>query len=170
MRRLAVVWCILFALVIPNRAWAWKGTIVRVSDGDTIVVERIGRDGAPERVVVRLYGIDTPESGGRRWQAQPYWKSAKKFLEELFVSGRVSIMDMGYDKYSRTIGAATSLPSGKNAQEELLKAGLAWVYTKYCRDCRQWKELENEARSGGLGVWGESDPVPPWEWRKGGKR
>lgn len=163
----AVVLCLV--LLAPALASAWEGDVVRVSDGDTVVVERVDENGVKERVSVRLYGIDAPERQGSDWDAQPYCNTSRRFVAELLVSGRVSVMDLGRDKYGRTIGGVISLPDGKVLQEELLKAGLAWVYTAYCRDCRQWKELEKKARAEASGLWKDADPVPPWEWRKAGK-
>ena len=79
---------------------------------------------------------------------------------------KVSLVDMGLDKYKRTIAAVVSLPDGRVAQEELLKNGLAWVYRQYCKNCPQWLELEKQARQDKLGLWQQADPVPPWDWRK----
>lgn len=162
------VWvCIGVILLAALPAQAWEGRVVRVCDGDTVVVARAIAGGGVENVTIRLHGIDTPETKGRRWPAQPYSKAAGRFVANLLASGRVAVMDMGYDKYARTIAGVISLPEGKVVQEELLRAGLAWVYTKYCRDCSQWKELEREAKNAARGLWGEVNPVAPWEWRKG---
>lgn len=44
-------------LFLSSIALAWQGEVVRVKDGDTIVVYK-----GSSNVDVRLYGIDTPES------------------------------------------------------------------------------------------------------------
>lgn len=31
---------------------------------------------------------------------------------------------------------------------------------------RSLYELQDEARAGRRGLWGEKEPVPPWEWRR----
>ena len=43
-------------------------------------------------------------------------------------------------------------------------AGYAWVYRKYCdRDfCSDWLTFEDKARSSRIGLWQESNPIPPW--------
>jgi endonuclease YncB( thermonuclease family) len=53
-------------------------------------------------------------------------------------------------------------------QDELLEAGMAWVYPKYCKvpECVAWKEKENGTKSTGLGLWQDKQEIPPWEWRK----
>ena len=57
-------------LALPFSCWAWKGTCVGISDGDTIRVMR-----AEEQVKVRLASIDCPELKG-----QPFGRKAKKFV------------------------------------------------------------------------------------------
>lgn len=156
----------LFFLFRPVAAACWQGKVVRVADGDTVVVERIGGDRAGERVTIRLHGIDAPELGSRNKPSQPYCGTSARFLGELLQDRDVVVMDMGYDKYSRTIGAVMTVPDGRIAQEELLRAGLAWVYAKYCRGCDQWRELQRDARRERLGLWGDDAALPPWEWRK----
>lgn len=141
----AVLLCLLC-----GTALAWEAEIVRVSDGDTVVVRRVEN---AEQVRIRLYGIDAPEGHGSKWEPQPY--------------SRATVVDMGYDKYTRTVGGIVTLPDGKVVQEELLRAGLVWVYPKYCPDCRQWKALQEEARTARKGLWKDAAPVPPWEWRQG---
>ena len=58
---------------------------------------------------------------------------------------------------------------GKSLNEEIVKAGFAWVYNKYCKKpiCGQWKQYENTARGRKIGLWSMKNPVPPWEYRHG---
>ncbi len=154
-----------FLVLFALPAWAWEGAVVSVHDGDSITVRR---EEDREKVKIRLYGIDAPEMPVKgRWEAQAYCKRSRDFLRGLLPQGsRVAVMDMGFDKYTRTVAGIVSLPNGKIAQEELLRAGLVWIYPKYCPDCRQWKTLEEEARAARRGLWQQKNPVPPWEWRR----
>ena len=54
-------------------------------------------------------------------------------------------------------------------KEELIRQGLAWVFTRYCDRpiCQGWKALEGEARKAKRGLWSMPQPVAPWEFRKG---
>lgn len=159
---------ILSLVLFASPALAWEATVLSVHDGDSIVVSRADNG---ERVKIRLSGIDAPEmpvSG--RWEAQPYCKKSRDFLRAMLpVGSRVTLIDMGLDKYTRNVAAVVSLPDGRVAQEELLKAGFAWVYRQYCKGCVQWLALEQEARSARRGLWKQQNPVPPWEWRKGNR-
>ena len=151
-----------FLLLTSLPARAWTGVVVRVLDGDTVTV----CNDAGDSVKIRLHGVDAPEGPGSPWKAQPYSRLATNFLKALLPIGSlVFVIDMGYDKYDRTVAAIVSRPSGAVVQEELLKAGMVWVYEKYCTDCRQWKALQEEARKERRGLWNWDDPVPPWEWR-----
>ena len=71
----------------------------------------------------------------------------------------------GVDRYGRVV-AVVWLPGGESLQAALLRAGLAWVWPRYCKDCEKWQALQDAARATGKGLWWEPDPTPPWEWRR----
>jgi micrococcal nuclease len=60
------------------------------------------------------------------------------------------------------------LPDGRNLNQELVRAGLAWWYRQYAKRDQVLAALEQEARAAKRGLWVEASPVPPWEWRKSG--
>lgn len=111
------------------------------------------------QVKVRLDQIDTPEIG------QPFGQAAKKALSRLVFGKVVDIEASRLDKYGRTIGTITL--DGEIANYTMVKTGYAWAYRKYLRnqDLLAWEE---NARNQRLGLWGEPNPIPPWEWRKKG--
>ena len=45
------------------------------------------------------------------------------------------------------------------------KIGMAWAFTRYLTD-PEIAQLEKVARGTGIGLWADSSPVPPWEWRR----
>jgi micrococcal nuclease len=47
--------------------------------------------------------------------------------------------------------------------EELIRQGLAWVFSRYCDRpiCHQWKAVEEEARKARRGLWSMPNPVAP---------
>ena len=146
-------------VVLSCTAGAWPAKVVGISDGDTITVLRNGN----EQVKIRLYGIDAPEN------SQPYGKASKSNLSSLIYGKNVEINPIDTDKYERTV-AMVNL-NGINANAEQIRAGNAWLYKQYCRDslCSDWGEIESEARTGRVGLWIDSNPTPPWEWRHGGQ-
>jgi micrococcal nuclease len=126
---------------------------VGVIDGDSI---RVMHDGKAEQV--RLNGIDCPE------KKQPFGTRAKQFTSAQSFAKEVTVRQSGRDRYGRTL-AEVILPDGRSLNRELLKAGLAWWFRKYSKDV-SLGDLEDEARLTKRGLWADSDPVPPWEWRK----
>jgi endonuclease YncB( thermonuclease family) len=141
-------------------AFAWSGDVVGVSDGDTITVLRNGQ----EQVKVRLYGVDTPES------KQAFGTKAKQFTAAMVHGQSVEVDEIDHDRYGRTVGLV-GLLDGRSLNEELVRAGVAWVYTQYCKKafCSDWAQLQREAQTAQSGLWADASPVPPWNWRKGQK-
>jgi micrococcal nuclease len=70
------------------------------------------------------------------------------------------------DRYGRSV--AIILINGKSLNEELVKAGYAWVYPQYCKKyiCQKWYQYEAEARSQKIGLWRHLNPIPPWDFRR----
>jgi micrococcal nuclease len=146
----------LLLLIFPLTAHAWMAKVVSVTDGDTIKVYHVEQG----QVKIRLYGIDTPE------KAQPYGKAAGKHLVSLIAGATVDIESVATDRYGRTVGIISD--SGTNINQQMVQAGYAWVYKRYCNRefCDFWLVLENEARADKKGLWKEPNPVAPWEWRR----
>jgi endonuclease YncB( thermonuclease family) len=148
----------LLALLAPrpvSSESAWTGRVSLVADGDTMEVQRSGR-----AVRLRLAGVDAPE------KYQPYSNQARKFVAGLCLKRRVTVIPETTDQYGRSV-ATVLLPDGRNLNEELLKAGLAWHYRHYSANPRL-AALEAEARAARRGLWKDSAPIPPWEYRHGG--
>lgn len=142
-------------LLLPSFAHSWQGKVVGITDGDIISVLH---DGKEEKV--RLFGIDCPEI------QQDFGQEAKKLTSSM-VSGRIVDVEPRYtDSYGRTVGLVST--GGKVVNEELVRAGLAWVYTKYCKDsfCGEWKRLQENAVKKQIGLWYASDAMPPWDFRQ----
>ena len=132
--------------------------VVGVADGDTITVEPIS---GGERTKVRLHGLDAPEL------RQPYGQAVKAFVLNAVLYKQVDIYPtpQGTDRYGRVV-AVVDVPGVGVLQELLLDAGLAWVWSRYCRDCSDWEAIQAKARRQQKGLWQDDHPVEPWEWRK----
>ena len=137
-------------------AMAWQGRVRSVPDGDSLTVERAGRT-----VKIRLYGIDSPE------YRQPGWLEARDFTRRL-VSGRsVEIEQMDRDNDGPVV--ALVVRDGVLVNRELVRAGHAWQYPRYCRSrdlCTEMASLQDTARAERLGLWREPSPLPPWKWKR----
>jgi len=133
------------------------GQIVRVVDGDTVVLSTDDR----ERVRVRLYGIDCPE------KAQPGGPMATAAITRLANYREADVEVFDTDKYGRAVGVI-SLEDGRNVNRELVRDGFAWVYPKYCREdfCDEWQDLEDRAKTAREGIFANPHAAEPWKYRK----
>jgi endonuclease YncB( thermonuclease family) len=75
----------------------------------------------------------------------------------------VKIRDI--NRYKRT-AAETILPDGRNLNQEIVRAGLAWWYQQCARRETVLWDLAQEARDAKRGLWSDPKPVEPWEWRR----
>lgn len=126
--------------------------VVKVVDGDTLVVLMNG-----ENWRIRLHGVDAPESG------QPFGRQARQAVVALALGRSVTVREVGRDQYGRIL-ADVVLPNGRVLNEELVRVGLAWWYCRHSTDARL-AELEREARAARRGLWGDANPVAPWDFR-----
>ena len=135
-----------------------QGTVIGVTDGDTLTLLV-----QEQPVRVRLAQIDAPERG------QPYGKRAKAALSQLGFGkpARVKVIDV--DSYGRSVGEV--FVGGVHLNQELVRQGHAWAYTRYARSTAII-DLENEARAAERGLWQlpEADRDAPWEWRRQQRR
>jgi endonuclease YncB( thermonuclease family) len=98
-----------------------------------------------------------------------FGQASKKHLSDL-VFDRDVILDCGKtDKYEREVCVVTV--DGQDANLAQVKAGMAWWYRKYAKEQSatqrsSYEAAEDAAKAGGLGLWKDVDPVPPWEWRR----
>jgi micrococcal nuclease len=127
--------------------------VIGVKDGDTIECRTIS--GPPQ--TIRLSGIDAPE------KKQPFGERAKQYTSKTVMGKTVVIETYGRDRYGRII-ADVRVRSG-TLNEELVRNGLAWWYQKYSHD-RRLRDAEFFARKQKVGLWTDTTPQPPWEYRR----
>ncbi|WP_459990177.1 thermonuclease family protein [Methylosoma difficile] len=149
----------LFLLLISFSVFAneWSGVVVGISDGDTLTVLNEEK----HTIKIRLAEIDAPES------KQAFGTQSKQSLSDLCFKKTVIVDDKGRDKYKRTLGRIKC--SGIDANLEQVKRGMAWAYKQYSTD-KSIADLEDEAKALGIGLWADENPMPPWDFRHGGKK
>ena len=129
-----------------------QGKVIRVLDGDTIDVLQ---DKKPVRV--RLLNIDAPE----KKQAYGSWSTNQ--LKALVAGQPVTVTYTQKDRYGRVLGRVVTT-NGTEANRYMVQSGAAWVYERYNTD-NSLPALQRVAQEQKRGLWAESHPVPPWEWR-----
>lgn len=142
----------------PIFAATLQGRVVAIADGDTVTV----LDSNNTQHKIRLMGIDAPE------KKQAFGQRSKENLSDLVFNKQVIVEYSKKDRYGRTIGKI--LVSGVDANLEQIKAGMAWHYKQYQKeqtpsDRALYSDAEDRARAGNVGLWADSDPTPPWEFR-----
>ena len=108
-----------------------------------------------------MHGIDAPE------KKQDYGTVSKNYLSNLVFKKDITIEFKNRDRYGRSIGIA--FVEGVNVNEKMLAEGMAWHFKKYDTNS-QWSALEIKAKEEKKGLWSQSNPVAPWEWRVRKKR
>jgi endonuclease YncB( thermonuclease family) len=106
---------------------------------------------------VRLEGIDCPEKG------QDFSAQAKQFTSDLTFGKEVTVDVPNVDRYGRLVARISV--GGQDVSVALVRAGLAWHFTKYSSD-PVLAEAEQVARSAKRALWGQGIPTPPWEFRR----
>lgn len=136
-----------------GRAGAGAAEVVRVVDGDTIVVRL---DGAEERV--RLLGIDTPESVDPRSPVECFGKEAAAHTAALLPPGTPVrlVRDVeARDRYERLLAYVYRIDDGTFVNLRLVEDGYAAVltYPPNVAHADEFVAAAGEARESGRGLW-----------------
>ncbi len=131
------------------------GQVSRVVDGDTLWVRTEG-DGEPP-VVVRLEGIDAPES------CQPGGADATAALNSLALGRHVSVRVTARDDHGRTIGKVYD--GEKDLGDRMVRDGQAWS-TRYQYDRGPYVAEERMALALKRGLHAAGNAVQPRDFRK----
>ena len=142
-----------------------SGIVEKVSDGDTLTV--LTANGT--KLKVRLHGIDAPETSHGKLPGQPFGEASQKALEQKLLRQEVALEILSVDRYRRLI-CLVRLGS-RSMNEAMIQEGWAWAYRKYLKgsEALEFLTLEQDARRRGVGLWQDSNPQPPWEFRKAGR-
>lgn len=132
------------------------GSVVRVIDGDSIVLQ-VGQ----AQFRVDLAHIDAPEPD------QPWGAAATRELRQ-WLPGRPVVVEW----HSRTPSQLTGVVrlGSEDINLRLVREGLAWNHETDAGPQTPtggiYAEAESAARENHRGLWSDPSPVPPWEWAK----
>lgn len=153
MKKILITLIFIF-LVTFSFAETLTGKVLYVSDGDTLTMSVSGT-----KEKIRFYGVDAPES------SQEYGLESKAFVKDRIDNKEIKVEITNTDRYGRKIGKIYY--DGKYLNEELVRSGYAWWYQQYARRDMTLKEAEEYARVQKIGLWKSSDPIAPWDYRRG---
>ncbi len=148
---LLVVLGVLFSPAQSTQSDTLTGKVIGISDGDTIKI-LVNK----KQVNVRLEGIDAPEA------KQSFGNRSKQSLSNLVFGKEVLVQKTGEDRYGRTLGVV--MLGDTNINAKMIEDGWAWHYKEYNKD-KRLAELEKEAKAAKRGLWADTNPLPPWEFR-----
>ncbi len=134
------------------------GHVVGITDGDTLTLLV-----ARQQYKIRIAGIDSPE----RHQA---WGDRSKTNISRLAFNQMAVADCPkVDRWGRKICKVTV--NAVDIGMEQIKDGMAWWYRKYANeqspeDRSAYESSELMAKLQRLGLWGDTNPVPPWDFRR----
>ena len=130
----------------------FSAKVIVVIDGDTVLILR-----GNKQIKVRLGGIDAPE------KMQAFGENSKQSLTELVLNKQVRVDSQAMDNYGRMV--AQIKVDELNVNYEQVQRGMAWAYSRFNRS-KALLVLQNSAMEAKRGLWAQTDPIPPKEWRK----
>ena len=141
--------------------------VIAIHDGDTMKVQCEGRKTA---ISVRLQGIDAPEVKsvvfGKKIDQQPFGKEAADNLKAMCpIGSQAKVHRDKLDRYGRTLAAVECTRSLGYVSEAQALAGMAWSYLPPKRS--EIPSLEAEAKAAHRGIWSQTNPISPSQWRQG---
>lgn len=137
---------------IDSTRQEFTAKIIEVLDGDTVSIRLDGR-----RVKIRLAEIDAPE------KAQIFGETSKQSLSDMVLGKKVKVVSRAFDQYGRMVAHLSV--DGLDVNAEQIRRGMAWEYFNF-HDEHGLSALQKEAREVPRGLWAQSKPIPPWEWRQ----
>lgn len=143
---------IITLLLLTLISCSHSGKIIRVIDGDTIIV--LNENNTTTRL--RLAEVDCPESN------QNMGQEAKYFTQSQVLGKNVTYKVVNNDKYGRSISKVYY--NDKYLSEQIIKTGNGWWYKRYSTDLNL-KEEERNAKNKSIGLWRFKNPINPYTWR-----
>jgi endonuclease YncB( thermonuclease family) len=139
----------------PANTHAWK--VVAVYDGDTVTCI----DENNQQQKIRLAEIDAPEA------KQDFGQASRQSLANMVFGRTIQVVDSGRDRYGRWIGRL--YVDGIDVNRQQVATGMAWHYADYSKD-KSLATVQAQAQAQRIGLWSQPNPIPPWEFRKSGKK
>jgi len=152
--RVLFLLCMLVAQ--PALSETLTGYVVGITDGDTLtlLVDK-------QQHRIRIAAIDSPE------RVQPFGDKAKSNIA-ILTFNQTAVAHCHKKSYDRKV--CKLLVDGQDIGLLQIHAGMAWWARKYeteqtAEDRTAYEQAETMAKLRRVGLWAETNPIPPWEWR-----
>ncbi len=152
----------------PASTEEYTAKVGHIIDGDTVVVSV---DGRQQRL--RLEAIDCPEIG------QHWGDTAKYGLIKLIGGRSIRFQSQSSDPYGRTLATIFVYDESQcewvDVNARMVLCGHAWVSRLLCNHLPKDRQdellrIQRWARGKKVGLWRDSNPIPPWKWRNGNSK
>jgi len=146
----------LLAFAQPAPARVFEAKVLRVRDGDSLLVEEVATRRVHE---VRLSGIDAPELG------QPWGIQARTALRRMVDGRTIRVAVTDRDRHGRLVARVWQGRTDVNAA--MTFGGHAWAFGRSGRD-PVLRAGHDAARAAGRGLWSlpPEKRIPPAAWRE----
>lgn len=146
------------SLTSATQAETLTGIVVAITDGDTLklLVDR-------QQYKVRIDGIDAPE------KVQPFGSKSQANLGQMAFQKQATAECPKRDRYGRLV--CKVFVDSQDVGLKQIADGMAWWYRKYAKeqspeDRATYEQAETIAKLRRVGLWSETNPTAPWDWRK----
>lgn len=129
--------------------------VVRVVDGDTLIIDARDEKNGQGQTTIRLWGVDTPETVKPNTPVQHFGKQASQYSKHA-LEGQMVKLELEQDtrdKYGRLL-AFVILPDGTMHNRNLVSLGYAYADPRFNHKYkREFQQLQDHARKQKLGLW-----------------
>ncbi len=143
------------AFAAPALADTIEGTVVRVTDGDTVVLKPDTKGDKP--IKLRLHGMDAPE------RCQPGGDESREALSARVLNKHVQATTHAIDDYKRSV--ATVQLNGEDIGAWMVLQGRAWTHG-FKHAPAPYAKQELEARAAKRGLFADPTSQEPRQFRK----
>jgi len=165
----------LATLILAFAPPPYDATVTDVHDGDTI---KVTVSGSPDKIEIRLYGIDAPEIkvstktvNGKRVEtkydkgSQPYGFTSRAMLSQLVYGKKVTVItETNAKTYGRTVARIKC--DGTDINTKMVEIGAAHWYEQYAKRDKELQSAQTQAKTASRGLWSDPSVIAPWEFRK----
>ncbi|OHD26390.1 MAG: hypothetical protein A2Y38_20530 [Spirochaetes bacterium GWB1_59_5] len=129
--------------------------VIRIVDGDTIVVSFDPATGLGDKEKVRLIGVNTPETVDPRKPVERYGAEASRFVSDSILGRTVRLaFEPAMRDYFGRLLAYIFLEDGACFNIEIIAQGYGFAYTKYpFLFMDDFRKAERKARESKRGLW-----------------
>lgn len=137
-------------LISQNQPGLYR--VEEVSDGDTFIVDMNGT-----REIIRMIGVDTPETHHPDRPVQCYGREASEYLRKLLVDKKVRLeadpLNTNRDRYERLL-RYVYLPDGTLVNGKIVEEGYGFSYTPFPFSKTDiFDQYEQDAKQNKRGLW-----------------